>query len=225
MRHILTRKDFLRLWDQIIIKGDFRFVWPQGKILKALKKKRFLRFVREDLFECSISVITKKVLQGCLRSNYGLLVKTSSVNVVNYIPEIKRIKHCIVFSITDLLKDYWEKVKAVNTCVKAGLNVTLSLSPIFEFNDKIKYILSSVERKILGVEIGWLHGSPSLIPPEYLNREGYKYVRWEKQYKERHLKKVVEDIKKISSRKGIAVRFYFNSMFYKKGACCFIEKT
>lgn len=225
MGYLLTKRDFLRLWQQIIIDNDFRFVWPQGKILKALKKKRFLRFVREDLFEPSLSEITEKVLQGCSCSNYGLLVKTSSVNVVNYISEIKKIRHCVVFSVTDLLKDYREKVKAINTCAGAGLNVTLSLSPIFEFNEKIKDILSSVDRKILGIEVGWLHGLPSWVPEKYLNRDDYKYVRFERQYKKKHLEEVVRDLRKLSAKRGLQVRFYFGSNFYRGGACCFVDKV
>lgn len=224
LKHILTSKDFLRLWEQIIFNNDFRFVWPQKKILKALKKKRVLRFVREDLFEPSLSEITEKVLRGLFLGGYGLLVKTSSVNVVNYISELKQIKHCIVFSVTDLLKDFPARIEAINTCVRAGLNVTLSLSPIFEFNEKIKYILSFVESKILGVEVGWLHGLPSWIPREYLMRSNYKYVRWERQYLSSHLKKTVTFIKKDLKKRNIPIRFYFSSRFYEGGACCFADK-
>jgi len=224
MRKVLSRKDFLRLWQQIIINNDFRFVWPQGKILQSLKRKRVLRFVREDLFELSLSEITKKVLRGCSCRDYGLLVKTSSVNVVNYILELKKIRHCVVFSVTDLLKDYREKVRAINTCAQGGLNVTLSLSPIFEFNEKIKDILSSVDDKILGIEVGWLHGLPEWIPAEYLNRDDYKYIRFERQYKKQHLEKVVRDLRKLSAERGLPVRFYFGSYFYRVGACCFVDK-
>jgi len=224
MNKILSNENFIRLWQQIIFDNDFRFVWPQKKILTALKRKRVLRFVREELFEPSISEITKEVLKGCFRARYGLLVKTSSANVVNYISELQKIKHCIVFSVTDLLNDYREKVKAINTCVVAGLNVTLSLSPIFEFNKKTEYILSFIDKKILGVEVGWLHGSPSLIPAKYLMRSDYKYVRFEKQYKKQHLEKVVYDIRKLSKWEGFPVRFYFGSAFYQGGACCFVDK-
>ena len=132
LRHAFTNDDFLRLWERIIIKNDFRFVWPQRKILGALKLNRMLRFVREDLFEPAISDITKRVLKGCHDRDYGIIVKTSSVNVVKHIPALKKIRHCIVFSITDLLDDYMEKVEAVNELVGSGLKVTLSLKPIFE---------------------------------------------------------------------------------------------
>lgn len=224
LSHELSNKDFLRLWDQIIIKGDYRFMWPQKKILKALKRKRMLRFVREDLFEPSLSMITKEVLRGCFRSNFGLLVKTSSENVVNYITEIKRLKHCIVFSVTDLLKDYKEKIKAINLLVSSGVKTTLSLKPIYEYNSKTEYILTRVNEKILGVEVGWLYGNPSHIPPHYLTRSGFKVVRCEKQYKISHLQKQVALIRKILVRRGIPLRFYFSSQFYKSGSCCFVDK-
>lgn len=223
MQQVLTRIDFLRLWQQIIFEDNFRFVWPQKRILTALKNKRVLRFVREDLFESSLSLITKKVLQGLYRGKYGLLVKTSSVDVINYISDLKKIKHCIVFSITDLLDDYREKVKVVNECVRAGLNFTLSLSPVFEFNDRIKYILSSVDKNILGVELGWLHGVPSLINPDFLRRDNYKYVRWERQYKRQHLEKTVRDMLLILNKRSIELRHYFSSLFYKDGACCLAD--
>lgn len=225
MKYVLSVDDFQRLWQKVIINNDFRFVWPQNKILNALHKKRVLRFVREELFEPDISEITKRVLLGCYHRDYGLLVKTSSVNVVNYIEEIKRLKHCIIFSVTDLLKNYPGKIEAINECVKAGLNVTLSLKPIFEYNEKTEYILSSVDKNILGVEVGWLYGKSRLVPGEYLNRENYKRVNCEKQYKLSHLKKVVENIKTLSGRRGLQVRFYFSSYFYESGACCFVDKA
>lgn len=224
LKHILTSKDFLRLWEQIIFRNDFRFVWPQKKILNALKKKKVLRFVREDLFEPSCFEITERVLRGLFLGGYGLLVKTSSANVVKYISGLKKIKHCIVFSVTDLLSDFPAKIEAINTCVREGLNVTLSLSPIFEFNEKTKYILSFVERKILGVEVGWLHGLPSWIPSGFLMRSNYKYVRWERQYKKKHLDVTVKEIKSIVEKRKIPLRFYFSSKFYEGGACCFADK-
>jgi len=228
LKHVLTRKDFLRLWQQIIFNDDFRFVWPQRKIKLALKKRRVLRFVREDLFEPTLLYITKKVLKGCCHSNYGLLVKTSSVNVRNFCSELKAINHCVVFSITDLLKDYREKVQAVNACVRAGLNVTLSLKPIFEYNAKTEYILSSVSQGVLGIEVGWLYGQPDYIPRLYLNKSDYKVVNREKQYRVSHLKKTVINIERICNQRNIPVRYYFSSVFHKivnKGACCFVDKT
>lgn len=225
LKHILTRDDFLRLWQRIIVEGDFRFVWPKEKILTALKRTRVLRFVREDLFEPSLSEITEKVLHGCACGGYGLLVKTSSLNVVNYISELKQIKHCIVFSITDLSKNYREKVRAINTCAAAGLKVVLSLKPIFEFNGKTEYILSSVNKKIVGVEVGWLHGLPSWIPSAYLKKTDYKNIHCEKQYKLSHLKKVVANIRRLSDERGLPIRFYFSSHFYGKGACCFVDEV
>jgi len=199
-------------------------VWPQKKILNALNRKRVLRFVREDLFEKSIPEITSAVLSGCHKSNYTLLVKTSSVNIENYIEEIKLIKHCIVFSVTDLLPDYKKKIKVIDKCVRSGLNITLSLSPIFEFNKRIKYILSRVNQNILGVFVGWLHGSASLLPPEILNRADYKYVRFERQYKVNHLVNTVSQIFNETSKRGIELRHYFGSNFYGEGACCFVDK-
>lgn len=225
LKNSLTVDDFQRLWKKIIINNDFRFVWPQRKILNALKQKRVLRFVREELFESSLSEITKLVLLGCYYQDYGLLVKTSSVNVVNYISALREIKHCIVFSVTDLLENYKEKVKAINTLAYEGIKVTLSLKPIFEYNEKTEYILSSVNRKILGVEVGWLYGNPSLIPVRYLNRENFKIVHCEKQYKLAHRKKVVENIQRACRARGIPVRFYFSSHFFNSGACCFVDKT
>lgn len=225
LRHVLTKETFLRLWEQIIFNNDFKFVWPQSKILKALQRKRVLRFVREDLFEPSLTVITKRVLLGCYRRDYGILVKTSSINVVNYMKEIKKIGHCIVFSVTDLLKDYSAKIEVINTLIENGLNVTLSLTPIYEFNDKTRYILEKVNKKVLGVEVGWLHSPPSLIPAKYLNRDDYKYVRWEKQYKKYHLLNTVGDIRYICDKRGIPLSFYFSSYFYKEGACCFVDRV
>lgn len=224
LRHILTEKTFLRLWRQIIINNDFKFAWPRGKIEKALKNNKILRFVREDLFEPSISEITETVLSGCYRAGYGLLVKTSSVNIVNYISELKKIKHCIVFSVTDLLQDYQNKVKAINECVRGGLKVTLSLSPIFEYNKKIKYIISKVNQKILGVEVGWLHGKSSLFPEKILNRPDYKYIRWEKQYKKSHLENTVNNIFVNADLRDLKLRFYFSSNFFQGGACCFVDE-
>jgi len=216
----LTREDFLRLWKQIIIDNNFRYVWPQKKILNALKKQRVLRFVREELFDPTLDDITEDVLWGCYIREYGLLVKTSSMNITKYISQLSILKHCIVFSITDLLIDFREKVRCVNTLVGAGLKVTLSLSPIFEFNETTKYILSRIDRKILGVEVGWLHGSPSWIPKEYLNKPDYKVIHSERQYKISHLKGVVELIKSFN----FPVRFYFRSHFFSGGACCFCDK-
>jgi len=225
LKHILTEDDFLRLYRTIVIDNDFRFVWPQVKILAALKKNRVLRFVREELFEPSIPNVTKTVLEGCLFRKYGLLVKTSSLNVVNYIRDLKKIKHCIVFSVTDLLSDYKAKVEIINTCVGAGLNVVLSLKPIFNFNGKTNYILSSVNKNILGVEVGWLYGNPAWIPSDFLNRNNYKIVHCEKQYKLTHLEKVVSLIRSRSLRSGFSVRFYFASHFYGAGACCFVDEV
>jgi len=224
LKHILTKEDFLRLWKQIILNNDFRFVWPQKKILNALKKKRVLRFVREDLFEPTLEEITETVLLSCWDYDYGLLVKTSSISVVKYISLLQKIKHCIVFSVTDLLRDFPARIEAINTCVRAGLNVTLSLSPVFEFNEKTKYILSFVEKKILGVEVGWLHGLPAWIPGEYLRRSDYKYIRWERQYISAHLKKTVTSIRRNLVQRKIPLRFYFSSKFFKNGACCFADK-
>lgn len=225
LRHRLEKKTFLRLFQQIIVEDNFRFVWPQKKIIDSLRKKRVLRFVREDLFESSMPEITSAVLKGCFFRGYGLLVKTSSVNVVNYIEELKKVRHCIVFSVTDLLEDHKKKIKAINKCVLAGLKVSLSLSPIFEFNKRTEYILSSVHKNILGVEVGWLHGVPGLLPAEILRRGDYKYVRWESQYKRQHLEKVVSRIRAVSLRKGLQVRFYFSSVFYQSGACCFVDRV
>ena len=194
------------------------------KILNALKKKRVLRFVREDLFEPSFPEITERVLKGLFLGGYGLLVKTSSVNVIKYVSELKKIKHCIVFSITDLLKDFREKVRCVNSLVEAGLKVTLSLSPIYEFNENTKDILTFIDQRILGIEVGWLHGSPSWIPGGYLRRSDYKYVRWERQYKKKHLDATVKEIKSIVEKRKISLRFYFSSKFYEGGACCFADK-
>lgn len=217
----LYTMDFLRLWKQIIIDNNFRYVWPQKKILNALKKQRVLRFVREELFDPTLDEITKAVLLSCWTRNYGLLVKTSSINIIKYIPLLQRIKHCIAFSITDLLPDFPEKVKCVNSLVEAGLKVTVSLSPIFEFNAITRYILSLIKPKILGVEVGWLHGSPSWIPTKYLKQKNYKIIHSERQYKSSHLRGVVEQIKSFN----FPVRFYFRSQFFSGGACCFADKV
>lgn len=220
LKNVLSRADFLRLWQQIIIDNNFRYVWPQKKILNALKKQRVLRFVREELFEPTLDDITKTVLAGCLKSNYGLLVKTSSLNILNFIPQLLRINHCIVFSVTDLLRDFRVKVKAVNYLVEQGLKVAVSLCPIFEFNEITKYILSHLSSKIIGVEVGWLHGSPSWIPKEYQNKPDYKIIHSERQYKISHLKSVVDKIRSFD----FPVRFYFKSKFFSSGACCFCDK-
>lgn len=221
--HTLTIIDFLRLWKKIIIDNDFRFVWPQGKILKALQQHRWLRFVREELFEPTLDDVTKSVLSGCRSQGYGLLVKTSSLNVVNFISDLKKIKHCIVFSVTDLLDDYFEKIEIINHMVASGLRVTLSLKPIFEYSSAIKYILSAVDSRILGVEVGWLYGNPEWIPKKYLCRCDYKVVNREKQYLLSHLRGVVSSIRRVADERGIPVRFYFSSQFFKRGACCFAD--
>lgn len=217
----MSKKDFLRLWKQIIVWSNFRYVWPQGKILKALRKKRVLRFVREELFDPTLEDITNKVLSDCHQWGYGLLVKTSSINIIEHIPILKRIKHCIVFSITDLLDDYKEKVTAVNSLVRAGLKVTVSLAPIYEFNKITEYILSHLDKRILGVEVGWLHGAATWVPRKYQKKPDYKIIHSEKQYKVSHLRGVVELIKSFN----FPVRFYFNSQFFSGGACCFCDKV
>ncbi len=217
----LTRGDFLRLWKQIILDDNFKYVWPQRKILNALRKQRVLRFVREELFDPTLDEVTETVLLSCWDYNYGLLVKTSSPNIRNYIHWLQKIKHCIVFSITDLLNDERLKVRCVNTLVEAGLKVAVSLAPIYEFNGITKYILSHLDKRILGVEVGWLHGSPTWIPREYQKKPDYKIIHSEKQYKVSHLRGVVEQIKSFK----FPVRFYFNSQFFSGGACCFCDKV
>lgn len=224
LKNRLSVEDFLRLWLKIIIKSDFRFVWPQGKILNALGKSKMLRFVREDLFESKIAKVTEKVLMGCDRAGYGLIVKTSAINAANYVSQLKRIRHCIVFSITDLLDNYREKLKAVNFMVGKGLNVTLSLKPIYEFNEKIEYILRLIDPRVLGVEVGWLYGSAKKIPSQFLKRSDYKIVIKEKQYKKYHLVNTTTDIQHILIKRGIEFRYYFSSEFYRKGACCFVDR-
>lgn len=220
LKQKLSREDFLRLWKQIIVDDNFRYVWPQRKILNALKKQRVLRFVREELFEPTLDDVTKSVLLGCYSRGYGLLVKTSSPNIIKYSHILKKIKHCIVFSITDLLLDFQEKVRCVNSLVEAGLKVTVSLSPIFEFNEITKDILSHLDKRIIGVEAGWLHGSPSWIPTKYLRRDDYSIIRTEKQYSKDHLSNVVKSIASFD----FPVRFYFTSQFFSSGACCFCDK-
>lgn len=182
---------------------------------------RVLRFVREELFEPTLDDVTKAVLLGCYSQNYGLLVKTSSPNVVKYTHILKKIKHLIVFSITDLLRDFREKVRCVNFLVAEGLKVTVALTPIFEFNEITKHILSTLDKRILGIEVGWLHGSPSWIPNRYLMKPDYQIIKTENQYRKKHLKEVV---KKIFSFK-FPVRFYFKSQFFTSGACCFCDKV
>ncbi len=220
-KHQLPAGDFLRLWKQIIIDNNFRYVWPQEKILTALRKQRVLRFVREELFEPTLDEVTKAVLLSCWTRNYGLLVKTSSTNITKYIPLLQRIKHCIVFSITDLLRDFTQKIIVVNRLVEEGLKVTVSLSPIYEFNEITKYVLSHLDKRILGIEVGWLHGSPNWIPREYQKKPDYKIIHSEKQYKVSHLRGVVKQIKSFK----FPVRFYFNSQFFSGGACCFCDKV
>lgn len=220
-KHQLSVADFLRLWRQIIRDNNFRYVWPQRKILNALKKQRVLRFVREELFEPILEDVTKTVLISCWAQNYGLLIKTSSLNIVNFIPDLQKLKHCVVFSITDLLDDYKEKVKCVNYLVEQELKVVVSLSPIYEFNKITKYILSHIDKRILGVEVGWLHGSASWMPREYQKKPDYKIIHSEKQYKVSHLRGVVKQIKSFK----FPVRFYFNSQFFSGGACCFCDKV
>jgi len=217
----LTKEDFLRLWKQIIIDDNFRYVWPQRKILNALRKQRVLRFVREELFEPTLDEVTQAVLLGCYSQRYGLLVKTSSPNVMKYSHILKKIKHLIVFSITDLLKDFREKVRCVNTLVEAGLKVTVALAPIFEFNKTTRNILFCLNKKILGIEVGWLHGSPSWIPTKYLKKMNYKVIHSERQYEVSHLRGTVEQIKSFN----FPVRFYFLSQFFSGGACCFCDKV
>lgn len=220
-KHQLSKKDFLRLWRQIIFEDNFRYVWPQKKILNALRKQGVLRFVREELFDPTLDEVTRAVLSGCAKKNIGLLVKTSSLTIFNFIPQFRYIKHCIVFSITDLLIDYREKVRCVNSLVKAGLKVTVALTPIFEFNERTKYILSHLDKRILGVEVGWLHGAAEWVPKKYQKKPDYKIIHSEKQYKASHLRGVVELIKSFN----FPVRFYFNSQFFSGGACCFCDKV
>ncbi len=220
-KHQLSKYDFLRLWHQIITKDNFLYVWPQEKILRSLERTRVLRFVREELFDPTLGEVTKEVLSGCRTRKYGLLVKTSSPNIINFISELQKIKHCIIFSITDLLKNYAYKLTIVNYLVGKGIRVALSLTPIFEFNEITKYILSHLDKRILGVEVGWLHGSPSWMPREYQKKPDYKIIHSEKQYKVSHLRGVVEQIKSFN----FPVRFYFNSQFFSGGACCFCDKV
>lgn len=224
LKNILTVDDFLRLWSKIIINSDFRFVWPQEKILNALGKSKILRFVREDLFESKIPVVTEKVLKGCASAGYGLIVKTSATNAVNYVSHLKKLRHCIVFSITDLLDNYREKLKAINFMVGKGLNVTLSLKPIYEYNENIKYILRRVDRKILGVEVGWLYGAVKNVPSHFLKRTDYKIINREKQYNRKHLIRTTSNICDLLTKRKIEVRYYFSSEFYRKGACCFVDR-
>lgn len=223
LKYKLSEQDFVRLWEQIIFKNDFKFVWPQGKILQALKKNRMLRFVREDLFETEIEELSSLVLEGCRRRGYGIIVKTSSVNVVKFIPALQKIRNCVVFSVTNLLSDYGEKINAVEKCVRAGLKVTVALAPIYEDSPAMKKIIAALPSGILGVLLGWLHGSPELFPAGVLRRQGYKYVRGENQYNQEHLKVTKESICGRLQRRGLPVRFYFGSQFYRGGACCFLD--
>jgi hypothetical protein len=222
---VLTGGDFLRLWEKIFKRDDWRYVWPLSRIRERLEKKKVLRFVREDLFEPSISGITRTVLETAKEKNIGLLIKSSSLFILNFVKELREIKHVIIFTCNNLLPDYKERITAISWMVKQGLNITLSLKPIKEYDEKVAWILENAPEGIIGVEVGWLNGPADWIPRKYL-RKDYRAINRESQYDSEHLQNIVSKIMTTLQRRKIKAGFYFSSRFApmnSTGACCLAD--
>ena len=221
LRQELTENEFLEVWKNAF-SGNWLGIWLQEEVKRAVEGQGWLRFVREDLFEPTINRITKEVLSSCHRSGCGLLVKTSRIAVFQWFEELKEIKHHIVFDISPLLEDWREKVKIVNFLVNEGLRVALGLAPICAFTPEVAEILETIDRRIVGVWVGWLHGSAHWFPPSALKSVPRRFVHSERQYNIGYLAEIVRKIEEITSKRGLPLNFYFTSAFHRAGSCCFV---
>lgn len=229
-REVLTVDDYIRIWKRSVIDDDWRWIYPNQKIRALIQEIKVLRFVREDLFFPTIKEITALTLEGLRQRKWGLLVRTSNPSVVRWIPELHKIKHAIVFTVSPLHPAWKLQLKTIHDLTNAGVYTTASVKPLIKYDENLHYILNNLPDSpfLLGVDVGFYHGFAKYYPPGALKNQKVKYVMTDRQLDMEYQSYIYYLIRSQVSAHNLDLAVYFSAPFSflnPTRACCFGDKV